>query len=212
MIEKKQPCCTILYYVHDPMCSWCWAFRPTWRKIAESLPADLSVQPVLGGLAPDTQEPMPKPLQMQIRSIWKTIQAQVPGTTFNFDFWDTCRPRHSTYPACRAVIAAARQSPKYEDAMILAIQQAYYLKARNPSDEGTLIELAVDLGLNVTQFSRKLDADETHDALATQIALGRQLGARGFPSLILEHNGNRRLLQVDYIDPAHLLQQIDNDG
>ena len=212
MIEKKQSRSTILYYVHDPMCSWCWAFRPTWRKIAESLPADLSVQLLLGGLAPDTQEPMPESLQMQIRSIWKTIQAQVPGTAFNFDFWDTCRPRRSTYPACRAVIAATRQSPEYEDAMILAIQQAYYLEARNPSDEGTLIELAVDMGLNATQFARELDADETHDALLTQIALGRQIGARGFPSLIFERNSSRRLLQIDYNDPARIVQQIDDDG
>ena len=212
MIEKKQPSRPTLYYVHDPMCSWCWAFRPTWRKIAESLPADLSVQLVLGGLAPDTREPMPKPLQIQIRSIWKTIRAQVPGTAFNFDFWDTCRPRRSTYPACRAVIAAAHQGPKHEDAMILAIQQAYYLEARNPSDESTLIELAVDLGLNTTQFVRELHADETHDALLAQIALGRKIGARGFPSLIFERNGSCRMLQIDYTDPAHLLQQIDDDG
>ncbi len=149
---------------------------------------------------------------MQIRSTWKTIQAQVPGTAFNFDFWDTCRPRRSTYPACLAVIAATHQSPEYEEAMILAIQQAYYLEARNPSDEGTLIELAVALGMNATQFTRELDSDETHDALLTQIRLGRQIGARGFPSLILERNGKRRLLQIDYNDPASLLQQIDHDG
>jgi putative protein-disulfide isomerase len=212
MIEKKQSRSSTLYYVYDPMCSWCWAFRPTWRKIVESRPTDLSVQLVLGGLAPNTEEPMPKSLQMQIRSIWKTIEAQVPGTAFNFDFWDTCRPRRSTYPACRAVIAATRQGPEYEDAMILAIQQAYYLEARNPSDESTLIELAVDLGLNATQFAGELVADETHDALLAQIALGRQIGARGFPSLILERNSSRRLLRIDYDDPARIVQQVIDDG
>ncbi|MFT6977114.1 MAG: putative protein-disulfide isomerase, partial [Shewanella psychromarinicola] len=24
---------TTLYYVHDPMCSWCWGYRPTWDTL-----------------------------------------------------------------------------------------------------------------------------------------------------------------------------------
>ena len=212
MIKKTQSHRAILYYVHDPMCSWCWAFREVWRKILESAPAHLSIETILGGLAPDTQEPMPKALQTQIRSIWKTIEVQVPGTTFNFEFWNICRPRRSTYPACRAVIAATRQNPKYETAMISAIQQAYYLQARNPSNEDTLIELAVDLGLNATQFARELNADETHAALFGQIALSRDLGARSFPSLILERKGTRRLLPIDYNDPTRIVQQIIGHG
>jgi putative protein-disulfide isomerase len=55
-------------------------------------------------------------------------------------------PRRSTYAACRAVIAARRQNPGYEEKMILAIQQAYYLEARNPADSHTLIELASEIG------------------------------------------------------------------
>ena len=28
---------TILYYVHDPMCSWCWAFRPVLLELRDKL-------------------------------------------------------------------------------------------------------------------------------------------------------------------------------
>ena len=24
-----------LIYVHDPMCSWCWGFRPTFERLCE---------------------------------------------------------------------------------------------------------------------------------------------------------------------------------
>jgi putative protein-disulfide isomerase len=27
----------ILYYVHDPMCSWCWGFETTRQKIFDEL-------------------------------------------------------------------------------------------------------------------------------------------------------------------------------
>ena len=43
-----------LYYIHDPMCSWCWAYRPTLMQLRENLPDDIRWQNVLGGLAPDT--------------------------------------------------------------------------------------------------------------------------------------------------------------
>ncbi|MBE8572891.1 DsbA family protein, partial [Vibrio sp. OPT46] len=27
-----------LYYVHDPMCSWCWGYKPTLDKLKQQLP------------------------------------------------------------------------------------------------------------------------------------------------------------------------------
>lgn len=52
-----------LYYIHDPMCSWCWGFTPIWQKIRAQLPADLPVVYLLGGLAPDSDDPMPQSMQ-----------------------------------------------------------------------------------------------------------------------------------------------------
>ncbi len=130
-----------LYYFHDPMCSWCWAFRPLWNEIVTGLPENVIAQRILGGLAPDTDQPMPLEMQTKLKGIWQKIQQVVPGTEFNFDFWEKCSPRRSTYQACRAVIAARNQDPANEEAMILAIQHAYYLEAKNPADLSTLIEL-----------------------------------------------------------------------
>ena len=145
------------------MCSWCWAFRSTWEKIIAGL----------GGLAPDTDQPMPEAMQFKIRSIWRTIQSHVPGTEFNFDFWREAKPRRSTYPACRAVIAAGFQGNEYEYAMILAIQKAYYLSAKNPSDVSLLTELAVVLELDIPRFTRDLNASQTQDELRAPIYFGQ---------------------------------------
>lgn len=46
------------YFVHDPMCSWCYAFRLAWTQIEQQLPTSIRVQYVLGGLAPDSDQPM----------------------------------------------------------------------------------------------------------------------------------------------------------
>ncbi len=52
-----------LYYIHDPMCSWCWAFRSSWREVQSKLPAHITVEYVLGGFAKDTDQPMPVEMQ-----------------------------------------------------------------------------------------------------------------------------------------------------
>jgi putative protein-disulfide isomerase len=93
--------------------------------------------------------------------------------------------------------------------MILAIQQAYYLQARNPSDEGTLIELAAELGLATTRFIADLNSLGTQAELARQIAFAQHLGAQGFPSLILlQPGGDYQRLSFDYNDATVVLNQL----
>ncbi|MGB3917846.1 MAG: DsbA family protein [Thiothrix litoralis] len=189
---------TILYYVHDPMCSWCYAFRPIWMQIQQQLPATIRVQYVLGGLAPDSDQPMPPETRAYVQSQWHKIIQSVPGTVFNFAFWEQCQPRRSTYPACRAVLLAREQGQDGEIAMIHAIQDAYYRHAQNPSDTDTLCALAQQIGLDVAAFARDLNAETTQQALLAEMALARRIGGNSFPSLFLQRDGKIRRVAHDY--------------
>lgn len=106
MNETSSKAEATLYYAHDPMCSWCWAFRPVLQALRAELPVNINWVSLLGGLAPETTEPMPDQTKQFIQGQWQKIQQMVPNTEFNFDFWTACDPKRSTYPACRAVIAA----------------------------------------------------------------------------------------------------------
>jgi putative protein-disulfide isomerase len=197
-----------LYYVHDPMCSWCWAFRPAYDVIIASLPAEIHLTRLLGGLATDTDEPMPTNVREYVQNHWHTIQKVVPGTEFNFTFWDRCQPRRATYPACRAVIAARKQGDLFDDKMTHAIQQGYYLQARNPSDHDTLIEFADEIGLDTGQFTRDLSAPDTNTSLNNEIVLTRQLGVTGFPGLLIGISDRYLPVPVDYLQPENMLKVI----
>jgi len=196
-----------LYYFHDPMCSWCWAFSPALRKVEGQLPERIRLIRVLGGLAPDTDEPMPEAMRERLQEIWRAIQVRVPGTPFNFRYWEVCTPRRSTYRACRAVIAATRLGD-LERAMIDAIQRAYYLRALNPSDRSTLISLAAELGLDVERFDQALDHPTTQLELERQIAFTRKHGVKGFPTLLLETGGRWKAIEIDPNQPDAILGQL----
>lgn len=188
----------ILYYIHDPMCSWCWGFRPVWDMIRQNLSDKVQVRYILGGLAPDSDAPMPIVMQKEIATHWRKIQKHIPGTEFNFDFWENCQPRRSTYPACRAVIATRKQHKNAELAMIKAIQHAYYLQAKNPSNESVLVDLAVSLKLDKEQFIADINSQAVQNELDQEISFSRQIGSQGFPSLIISNGREYKMVPLDY--------------
>ena len=197
----------ILYYVHDPMCSWCWGFRTQLLQLKQLLPDDIQFVSWVGGLAADSDEAMPEALQQDIQSAWKRIQQVIPSVQFNYDFWTLNKPRRSTYPACRAVIAARQLEDKAEQ-MTYAIQQAYYLNALNPSDLDTLTEAAISIGLNPAEFEALMYSEDMQIALNTELEQVREIGVYSFPSLVLQLDNEYYNVQLDYNSAQNSLADI----
>ncbi|MEN8170327.1 MAG: DsbA family protein [Pseudomonadota bacterium] len=199
----------ILYYIHDPMCSWCYAFGPVWTKLQTALPVSVKVERLLGGLAPDNHSPMDEAMRQRLEATWQRIEQSVPGTRFNFGFWQHCTPYRSTYPSCRAVIAASALDPEGDEVMTKAIQRAYYQQARNPSEEQTLIEIATETGLDREVFSKAVASEKTEAELQRQITLAAEIGADSFPALVLSVDGSRWPVAIDYNNPEPMLDTIE---
>lgn len=202
-------------YVHDPMCSWCWAYRPTWQALKQQLqqrwPDAVAIQQLVGGLAPDSDEPMPLQMRSTLQDIWRRIEQTVPGTKFNFDFWTQNTPRRSTWPACRAVLAAGAQAPHFENAMIEAIQRAYYERALNPSDTDVLVGLARDIGCDEKTFRDAVHAPQTIAEFHEQRHTAQALGACGFPSLFVVTDESRaQAMPLDYQSTRPSLDLIEH--
>ena len=194
-----------LIYVYDPMCSWCWGFRETWLKLQAAIGDKLAIEYKVGGLAPDSDEPMRKEMQQFLQQTWQRIEQQL-GTPFNHEFWHTAQPRRSTYPACRAVLVARQQNKEQE--MLYAIQKAYYLDAQNPSDISTLASLAEQLGLEKNAFLKEIESEKINSLLMDEINQARSLPIQGFPSLVHENKGLYAAVPVNYQDWQSTYQQI----
>jgi len=200
---------TTLIYVHDPMCSWCWGFEPVRAQLFAALDGRIPIRRLVGGLAPDSDAPMPAEMRLGLQQTWRHIQQAIPGTEFNFDFWCKCAPRRSTYPANRAVIAARRQGEEYDQPMTNRIQRAYYLEARNPSDNETLIDLSADIGLDAGRFAEQLVDATTEQMLMTEIHSTRAMGINSFPSLALARDSGLDYIGLNYTDARAMLAQIE---
>ncbi|NNF97033.1 MAG: DsbA family protein [Halobacteria archaeon] len=196
---------TVLYYLYDPMCSWCWGFKPVWDELRERLQGELDIVYVVGGLAPETHTPMPVEMQTYLQQTWRKVTEHT-GVSFNHDFWSLNTPKRSTYPACKAVLVARQSGLELE--MYAAIQQLYYQKAGNPSDYENLYQLSEDLGLERQRFIEQIHSDEIDTLLQQEIMLTEQLGAQGFPSLVLQYDRIIRFIEHNYTDVEDNLRKI----
>ena len=198
---------SVLIYVHDPMCSWCYGFRPTWKSLKEQLPEGLPVVSLLGGLADDSDVPMPEEMVDYLRRTWGRIESTC-GVTFNHTYWEqTPPPPRTTFISCRAVIAAERLAGRGE-AFGERIQDAYYTEAFNVWDFDVLCELAEEFGFNRNSFSEALASDDVRAVHDEQRQLTERLQVEGYPSVLLVHNGEAFPIPVRHQDAEAMLEDI----
>ena len=152
---------------------------------------------------------MPEETRAYVKRNWREVEATT-GEAFNWDFWTICKPRRSTYPACRAVLAARVQHEDTGPLMFQAIQRAYYREARNPSDVETLVALAGELSppLDVDRFERDLVSPEIDARLHEDFALRRSIGVREFPSLVLKQADEQVWIVGGYAAPGATLARL----
>ena len=203
-VMNTSPDMPILYYVYDPMCSWCYCFTPIWQKLRERLFQELTIRYTLGGLAPDTTEPMSESMRNYVISQWRKIET-ISNIRFNYDFWEKNTPMRSTYPACRAMIAVRMQQPNLEAKAYEILQHWYYQEAKNPSDFIVLQALAPLLGLNEEKFNQDLCNNEL---LECELTIVNELAVNSFPSLVLHHKGNNTQISINYHDVWVIEQNI----
>ncbi len=193
-------------YVMDPMCGWCYGFQPELEQFLDKHPS-AEVEWVMGGLASDTEEPMDDNLRQTISSYWHQIEKNT-QVTFNHDFWALNTPYRSTYPACRAVISAESLMEKSAEQMVKAIQSAYYLEAKNPSLDATLIACASSIGLDDHQFLDVFKSQVIENRFQRDLTITRQLQVGGFPALFYINEENQAYpLALGFCQTEHMEQR-----
>lgn len=196
MENKKMEPIGILRYFGDPMCSWCWGFKPVLEQVDAEYP-ELKRITVLGGLRGESNAPMSDELMAMVRNAWVRIE-EATGQPFNHDLWLEHRPLSTTLPACRAVLAVRLIAPEKEWPFMVGLFGAYFTRGQDPTRRETYLEVADRLDLDLQAFELRLDSDEVEHALQKDLALTRKFGVTGFPSVVLSIRDNHYLVSPGY--------------
>lgn len=188
-----------VFYVADPMCSWCWGFTPTLRAMADCIRDRAELTFIMGGLRPLTRAPMDEAQKAEIQHHWESV-AERSGQTFDHDFFQRDGFIYDTEPACRAVgVVRALARPLVPD-FFEAVQRAFYAGNRDVTDGAVLGEIARKQGVDQLAFDARFNDVASAYETAGDFHAARQLGVTGYPTVILRKDKDFALLTAGYQD------------
>ena len=198
----------ILHYFADPMCSWCWGFSPVIEQIRSTFGKEIKISLVLGGLRPGSTDALTPELREEILEHWHQVHERC-GQTFTFEGAMPEGFVYDTEPPSRAVVSMGMlQADKVFD-YFKSIQQAFYVEQKDVTRDEELTELARSFGVSDEEFLNKLNSAEMENKTQAHFHKARLLGVRGFPSLIMQEQGEFQLICNGYKPFDELEQELD---
>ena len=186
---------TRLHYIYDPLCGWCYAASTLVRTAREIMPVIAHGGGMLAG--PSRKQITPE-LREHIRSNDLRI-AKLTGQPFGDRYLKGLLENESEWfdsePPTAAVLAAEQMGGRGLD-MLARLQMAHYVDGLQIGDRSTLLDLATELSLNRETFAAALTTAHKHTAqhFSESLELLARVGARGFPTFILEDQGDLQRL------------------
>ncbi|KAB3536138.1 DsbA family protein [Bacillus safensis] len=184
-----------LYYVTDPICSHCWAIEPVLRRLKEQYGHYFHFQTVLGGLLEkwhdgpiDPANGIYKPADVagHWREVGEHSRMPIDGSLM------IDNPVQSSYPPSRVFKVIQKH---HDDALAYTFlrraREALFAFNQNISDITVLIDIVNDLGLNGDVIVHEAGLPSGQELLDQDFTLVRDLGARGFPTIIFVNEENK---------------------
>lgn len=175
-----------VYYVTDPICSHCWALEPTLRRFLEEYGLHLRVKTVMGGLLPkwtgfaDRANGIAGPADVggHWREVGEASRMPIDGSVWKRD------PLSSSYPPARVYLVLRERDPELADTFLRRAREAVFAFDRNIADAAVLSEIVDGLGLDDQVVIAEAESARGEELLQHDLSLARELGVRGFPTLV----------------------------
>jgi len=201
-----------LLYGYDPLCGWCYVFRPSIDAVAEALP-DLEIDLVMGGLVVGPRaQPMRRARDYLVGAM-ATAEARS-GVRFGDAFRNGLLLEDDytmdSVTTCRAVVSArALGDARTAFAFAEAYSHAIYHDGRKPDAPETLRALAHDVGLDGDALVAHWSSPAAERATAEAFHHARSLGVDSYPTLLRsDPDGALTVVQRGFDGPEPTLDRV----
>ena len=197
---------TTLRYIYDQLCGWCYAVVPLVRAARQVLP----VVGHGGGLLTGARRKQVSPEWHDYVTPKDAQIADLTGQVFGRAYQEGLLRDHTAWldsePPTTAILAAEQSAGRGLD-FLDEVQTAHYYDGRRVADVAVLEEIARKLGLEGPAFQAAYESylgEKTRAHIAQSRALMDKVGSDGFPTFVLERDGNLTKLDYDsyFRDPA----------
>ena len=198
----------ILWYIADPMCSWCWGFAPIVKAIRLNYSEHLKIEPVMGGLRPWTKLEIASEQRAEILSHWKAVNRRT-GQPFSFEGAMPEGFIYDTEPSCRGVAAMALINPELVFSLLESIQFSFYVEQKDVTNPRILAQLAGKIGIDMDSYLQVFESDEAKNKVSIHFNKVRRWGVNSFPTVAVQNAAGYSILNRGYCPLDALCQKID---
>ena len=187
-----------LYFVLDPMCSWCWGFAPVVEAIRDKYTDSYEIGLVMGGLRRAGEMVWDDAAKAYLRSHWHNV-AETTGQPFDEILLEKERFNYDTYSACKAVVTV-RELLGTEAAFdyLHKIQHAFYAQGIDITNPRLLQGYYEQLFGNSGKFAFFFLSERAEVLTEHDFAKARSIGATAFPSVVMVDEEGHMVCQKGY--------------
>jgi putative protein-disulfide isomerase len=204
-----------LVYAFDPLCGWCFAFRPVIRALREITEARADWLIGGCGLVKGARAvPMIEAadyLRRGMAAVEKRTMVRF-GAPFTENLLKSNHVAHSE-PPCRAIFLAQEMgSSKQAFEFAEALTSAFYEDGQRLDDDATLLDCAEQAALDGAVFLQRFHAPESKAATAVAFAAWEQRGVTSYPAILIETpSGALRTVLSGYVDLEVALTRLEGE-
>lgn len=197
----------ILHYATDPLCGWCFGFAPVIGTLSALYEGRIEVRPIMGGLAVgDRAVPVAEGFGY-IKGALPDVE-RATGVRFGAGFHrllDAGTYVYDSLPPCRAMVAFQQHiaEPARQLAYLERLHEALFVEGRDLNDPLVLADLAHP-AMTAEAFVRAYTDPSNLPATVAAFERAQALGARGFPSLVLQVGEQTQVVTRGYRPKSEL--------
>jgi len=203
-----------LYYVTDPICSHCWALEPVLRKFVDQYGNYFNMHTLMGGLlekwGDDPVDPAngisgPADVAGHWREVGEHSRMPIDGTVW-YD-----NPIASSFIPSRVYKVIQEINPELANTFLRRAREELFAFNKNIAQDELLIDLVNRVGLDGEEIVNRSKLPEANTSLQEDFQLVRELGVRGFPTIVMvneEQKGVRIVGARTFEDYTNALQQL----
>lgn len=189
-------------YVGDPMCSWCWGFSPVLEQLQARYAIPLRV--VMGGLRTGSlAQPMVPEMRARMAGYWEQVEQQT-GQPFTRTSLEREGWHYDTELSCRAVVAMRELAPRLTLPWLARLHRAFYVEGVDITDPAVFPDLLGGFDVDRDEYARVLQADATVERTRQDFDEAQQLGALGFPTVLLRDGETLGIVTRGYVPWSEL--------
>ncbi|MFS4481731.1 DsbA family protein [Hyunsoonleella sp. 2307UL5-6] len=189
-----------LFYIGDPMCSWCWGISPQINALQRYATKEhIKFNLIMGGLRPGGGQEWDESFKQYLKHHWQQVSKRS-GQPFSFSLFEKDAFNYDTEPACRAVVTARTLAPEKTLTFYELIQYYFYATSKDPKQLEFYKPICETLDIDFKVFSDNFNSKSIKAATKADFIKSRDLGIQGFPSVVFRQKDKLYVIARGYTE------------